>query len=373
MTLIAHKTFTRFLIVWLTYWIIFLFQPVNLVYGNFTEAFLYQLLFLITVLISGIFSYSFIRIPYKKFSYDINSNIHFKLRRNQFLKIAKIGMWLSAIGLFLQLIDKVSIQGLDYTNGIAEARYQWRESSALRGQSYSSLYSVLGYLIGHCYYLSVSLIIILGNEISVRKKTIYVSIGIFYVLINSAILGGRSGILFGLAFWSYAFFAGQTRGLLSTFKGKQFFLKMFLILILITYVLYIFFDRAQANGTDVALYGENFLPYLGFQLAMTPNYDSLLYDFLITLNLAFSYITHSIASVAVIIDSTNPIGTAWGNHFISLAYKIGFIENLPSEWILRGRFPSLPGAFLYTGGIIYLLFFSLILKRRYVRPELGPI
>ena len=203
--------------------------------------------------------------------------------------------------------------------------------------------------------------LILGDEISGRNKAIFLALGVSFMVINSAILGGRSGILFGLAFWSYTFFLSQAREKVSIFRDKNLFKKMFLGLLLIGYVLYVFFDRARANGIDVALYGENFLPYLGFVLVGVPDYESFWSDLWVIINLAASYITHSIASVAAIIQSSTTTGTAWGNHFVSIAYKLGFLDNLPNDWMLRGRFPSLPGAFLYAGGPVYMICLSIFL------------
>lgn len=90
---------------------------------------------------------------------------------------------------------------------------------------------------------------------------------------------------------------------------------IFLGLLLIGYALYVFFDRARANGIDVALYGENFPPYLGFVLVGVPDYGSFWSDLWVIINLATSYIAHSNASGAAIIQASTITSTAWGNHF----------------------------------------------------------
>ena len=138
----------RFVIVWIFYWILFAIQPVSSIYTNITQAFILQLFFVIVTVIFFMLgsSYSGKSMGQSDLSIDFFDN------KISYLAI-KYGIIISVIGLGFLMYDKIYVQRIDYSQGLALARQEWRVLGEERESASSSIFSATGYLFGGAYFI----------------------------------------------------------------------------------------------------------------------------------------------------------------------------------------------------------------------------
>lgn len=341
----------RFLLLWIAYWLIFLLQPVESIYSHTELAFLVQFLFVASVVLSSAISYTGARrVATVRHN---NSQTYYSITAK---RVVTIGCILSLIGTALLLIDKVFIQDIDYTSGIAVAREQWRLVGLEREGVPSSFYSAIGYLVGSSYYLSLALLFSRALDIGDRWRFGFLMIASALILANSLITGGRSAVLLAAAFVSYSYFSKVGRVRKNLFDALKYRIALMLLMaVFCGYVLYVFSARADAGGQDVASYSLGFLEYLGLRPAGWFEHvakDSLLGQFVALFNLALAYLTHSFATMTAIVNFDGDSQVVLFGHIQSLFSKVGLAEAPSQSWFLAGRFPSLPGAVYLQFGIL---------------------
>ena len=347
----------RFCGVWVLYWTIYIFQPVHSIYPGILEAFLLQISFVAVTAIfylvgvssgggaastarTGIFDPG-----YAKFA--INS-----------------GIMISLVGLSLLLYDKVGVQGIDYSQGLAIARQEWRVLGEERSSATSSIFSAFGYLFGGAYFLSLAISVSKIVPLTDKERFSYIFISLVMLLLNSAITGGRSSILLAIIFCCFGYFTKSKFDRSGLFLSAMF-NKYFKILLMLggLYVLYIFYLRALASDQFVGAYSLYFLEYLG----LAPNewfariaYETSWGEGLALLNLSVSYLTHSMTTTAAILQTTDQTGDVLFVNFMQIGSKFGIFAQ-PKEWFLAGRFASLPGALYLQYGIFGIVLGSAFL------------
>jgi len=126
----------------------------------------------------------------------------------------------------------------------------------------------------------------------------------------------------------------------------------------------VFSERAEATGIDASVYVRNFLPYLGLELS--PWFSDWLDSGFISntgslLLLAASYITHSFATTAAIIEHGVGDKLIIFIHPMNILNKLDLLARPDSAWFLAGRFPSLPAALFYQYGAFGFSVFSLLI------------
>ena len=265
-----------------------------------------------------------------------------------------VAIALSILGLAASTYDKVYVQQIDFSEGVAFAREEWRRAGEDREGQVSSIFSVLGYLFGSMYYVAAVLAITQTRTLSTRKRWYTVLACFVLVIANSVITGGRSSVLLLGAFAVAAFSARSGLALKTLFVSKT---KRRLALGLIVlgglYIIYIFLARADAQGIPVLRYALQLLPFLGVDAnesfsrwANGGFFESVVTVFV----LALTYITHSFAIVAAIIDAPDEDKRLIFAHIATLLYRVGLGVKPDVDWYLVGRFPSVPGALLYQYG-----------------------
>jgi hypothetical protein len=132
----------------------------------------------------------------------------------------------------------------------------------------------------------------------------------------------------------------------------------------VAYTLFVFYQRAQDSNVSVLEYTLDFLPYLGLEpeewytSLMDGSSASPLSAIFV---LAVSYLTHSFASVAAIIDASAEDKTIIFVHITGILSKLALVNRPDGDWFLEGRFPSFPGALWHQYGGIGFVFGSLLL------------
>ena len=298
-----------FIKTWMIYWFVIILIPVKSIYPATYQAFFLQLTFVVLVFLSFYFTSTILGTK------EIDENNFFVI--NKSYTYIKIAMILSLIGFLFLIYDKVFIQGINYSEGLAFAREQWRQQGEGREVEVSSIFSVFGYLFSSSYFVAAILSITQNNILTTYQRFGTLLLCLLFSISNTIITGGRSTLFLFVVFILISL---SSRNLItlqkSIFNKKLSLVLFFIFLFIATYFILIFYQRAELSDTDANLYVLNFLPYLG--LMPVEWYDNLLRKLGLSL---FSY----------------------------------------DEWFLSGRFPSLPGAFLHQFGAFGFVFASIFL------------
>ncbi|MEX6502163.1 hypothetical protein [Pseudomonas zhanjiangensis] len=336
----------HFIITWLVYWVAIAVLPVSSIYPAVGEAFLLQLMFVILVLAG----YGVINVIAKAPALPqwggrevMDSKI-----------LICVALALSFVGTAFLFYDKIYVQGIDYSRGIAFAREEWRRLGEHRDGQISSAFSVLGYLFSSGYYVAGLLVATVKGGMGQRFR-LGVLVCVFVLLMaNSLISGGRSNVLL-LAVFFLGAVSSREGWRFSCLVGSKLAraLLFFMMLWSVFYTLYVFYQRAEASNLTAIEYVSGFLPFLGLEIdqwyagAMGDNYLSSLLAIVV---LAVSYVTHSFSTTAAIIDGVQEDKVIVFLHAMNIFYKLGLVAPPDSSWFLAGRFPSLPGALWYQYG-----------------------
>lgn len=347
----------HFVAVWLLYWFAIALLPVHSIYPGTFGAAMLQLAFVVIVL-AGIAITRLLagwRAMPRPGGYEIPTAS----------KLIRIALWMSVIGSLALIYDKVFVQGVDYSNGVAVAREEWRKLGDEREGSASSIFSVLGYFFGSAYYVVIVLAVTQIRVVSPKLRMQSLLIVFVLLMINSAITGGRSNLLLVAVFVFSAFRARKGLALFNVFPGANQRLTIKLALLLgFAYTVFIFYERADAGGSDALNYAIEFLPFLGLETSYEYRAGldgSALSSLSAMLVLTVSYVTHSFATVAAIVDANPENKTIVFLHLAGIANKLGLIGPPDGDWFLAGRFPSVPGSLLYQFGWLGFIGGSLLL------------
>lgn len=338
----------HFIYTWLTYWAVVALLPVHSIYPATTAAFFLQLAFVLMVLASleSVVFFSGTRRMPEAHRVEIPSTP----------TLIRIAIAMSIVGLASLTYDKILIQGIDYSEGVAAAREEWRQLGEDRDGQASSIFSALGYLFGSAYFVAIVLAITQTRILSSRQR-LWSLLASFSVLIgNSLITGGRSNVLLVAAFAIAAFSARRGLNLRNVFRRRgQRRILWLLVIAAAAYIIFIFYARAKAGGVEILGYAIDFLPYLGvevddwYRASLGGGIFSSLSAMLV---LTLSYVTHSFATVAAIVDSPSEEKTIIFVHGLTILSKLNLVPAPDGDWFLSGRLASVPGALWHQFGII---------------------
>jgi hypothetical protein len=347
----------RFIGVWLIYWTVILLLPIRSIYPATAQAFILQLGFVL------ITSLSYLAVNFILNPREIQPVSFINISRARTL--IKLSLTLSLIGLVFLMYDKIYIQGVNYADGLAVAREQWRELGEDRDGEASSIFSILGYLFGSSYYIAALLAITQIKLLNSAERIKFLLFSFFFVMVNSAVTGGRSSILLFASFVFSAMAAHSKIRFRNIFESqKQRWLVIISVAMAFGYTIIIFFQRADASDLKSIEYLLDFLPFLGlesFEWFSDILDDGILSSLSSMFLLSVSYLTHSFATTSAIIDAPAEDSILIFNHIINIFGKIGLAEQSNDEWFLSGRFPSLPGALWHQFGGVGLVMSSFAL------------
>ena len=337
-----------FLICWAVYWAAVAVLPVHSIYPATTEALILQLSFVCLVCL-GYLSVAALT-PNSQMPVAASHSIP-SVRR-----VIALSLIMSLLGFLFLLFDKIYMQQIDYSNGLAVAREQWRTIGEDRDGKASSIWSALGYLIGSGYYVALVLAITHANQLTSRQRVWVVLASFMFALANSIITGGRSNFLLLVVIAMSSLSARSRLGVASVFSSrKQRRIAVSVLFLTVFYMGFVFFARANAGNQLIYLYVVNFLPYMGLDFDswyLRSVGESWVGDAGSLTILMIGYLTHSFASVAAIMDAPLEHKVIIFNNFASIFYKLGWIEKPDTDWFLQGRFPSVPGALWHEFGTI---------------------
>jgi hypothetical protein len=346
----------HFLTVWVLYWAVVALLPVHSIYPATTEAFLLQLSFVALVTICGQAALSIYKVR------QMPECGRFDIACAP--QLIAIGIAMSIVGLAALMYDKIFIQGIDYSEGLAVAREQWRVIGEEREGQASSIFSAMGYFLGSAYYVSAVLAVTQTRVVSARARTITLFTCFCLLVANSMLTGGRSSILLIAPIVVSAY--GARRGATAYLRANKTQRRIVMVLALLAgaYGVFVFYQRAAAGDLDALEYALDFLPFLG--LEADDWYRSSLgsgpLDALSAmLVLATAYVTHSFATVAAIIDAPLEDKTIIFKNIATLLYKLGLADYPQSDWFLAGKAPSVPGVLWHQFGTLGFVTGSMVL------------
>jgi hypothetical protein len=351
---------------WLIYWLLILIAPFHSTAPSPWIGIVIQLTFFISVLVG----YASIASQHPK-----GTKIEQVFDNPKSLvRLFWLSIFFGIIGSLSLSFDRVVIQGISFSDGLAIAREKWREAGEERGGSISSVFSVLGYLFAPAFYYSI-INLTAYRRAHTRKIKLKWLIIIILIVWNTILTGGRS-----VAFIAFIMFAAShvyyTQFFITSSvsiwqkiaKARPFVLRKstllrnLIILGLVGYSLYIFAARSEANEMSVSHYVNQALDALGLQIYPVINwyipyvpFSSVFYLFTLFLGyLLHSYVVTSKIFLYPYDNNSLVIFVSFG---LILA-KLGIINQPDTEWFLSGSFPSLPGALFLQGGWTLMILFG---------------
>lgn len=274
----------------------------------------------------------------------------------------RLMLWINAmvlIGFGLHIYDKAFILPIDFTQGIASARFQWIRLGAERQDVISSWQSAAGHILANFYFVSILLSFVFWENLPKFKRAISLIIGLVVMLAYSATMANRSVPLVFIAFCGALMLLrrilGKTALPISTIAKA---ISVLLAFLFVAYALYVFSDRAQLTGSNIKDYAQSFFLQLGGRETATFDYgDSLpepLRDIFYLVVLTILYIVHTQWTFDMVLTLTDTPGGSLLNTIYAGLTRIGLesIASYNDDRAFKGVLLSLPGSAWYDFGLI---------------------
>jgi len=283
------------------------------------------------------------------------SSIGHPLRVFELERLIWLALGMSITGLLCLSYDRLVVQGIDFSQGIAVAREAWRRSGEAR-EGVSSPFSVLGYLLGFAFFSATTLAHLHWEFLKRGTRWGVVAIASVLVAANSLLTGGRSILLIQLACVAATCGIRAMLGLrMMPGRGARiWFAATLAFLLSIGYSLYVFSARAESGKIPAERYVTSALVFLGgeptdgyYRLDRLPGSLAATAQFA---TIGGAYLTHSYGSFESVLESPVTPDTVSFSFVRQLLAKIGIGEAPSESWLLRGRFLSLPGSLWYDFG-----------------------
>lgn len=176
-----------------------------------------------------------------------------------FVRTTNVLVILSVTALVMVVYDRVLIQGVDYSLGLAQAREMWRVLSNERVGA-SSIFNVVGNLIFPFVYFSIAFCTLFFERSYRLRRNFYISVVLVFVF--SAVTGGRELllVLFGIFLSSLAFRFSINVPVIARGMKKDF------VLIFATasfFAVYVGYLRSQSYDFGMDEYGRSLATRLG--------------------------------------------------------------------------------------------------------------
>lgn len=328
--------------------------PIASRFGNMLDVYLLNIFFMSFILIGSFIAFLILGHS----SYLLLQRTSKPLNRNKFNFICTTSILLSILGFLLVWYDRVSVRGIDYSQGVRAARYQW-----LMGDVAGSMWGKVGNLLVPFSYCILFMGIFYWEQCSKLKKWLTIIVGLGVQIGFATLNGGRSNILMALVFTFVVCLIRKMRK--KTFfppiNRIQLIFGGAIIYVLFLYVVSIFYSFSSNN--------INYVKRASYMLGAVIDADYIGNNLMNTIILISLYLLHGIYySGAVILWLPASISL---DQFISLRiplyvlYRLGitnsFFITLPQFDGGGGNFISLPGILLYDYGYIGFIVLSLCL------------
>jgi len=292
------------------------------------------------------------------------SGLQGRLADDGFRFIMWSGIVLSVTGFALLIYDRIVIQNIDFSYGLAYARAQWTDFGQNRNTP-SSIFSVTGYLLGSVYFASLVMALNRMTLLSRMELAMLLASVFALAMANSAITGGRSILLLLVGFTICGLCLRKGGSLGTVLRGKYFKRGCFALgVLMLAYVSYITLDRAWNADITMEAYLRDAVAYLKLDLsdwyALHLRHSALS---TISAPLVYigAYLTHSYAILCEIVQGPEENKVIVFGHLLGLLAKLGLVAPPEGDWFLAGRFPTLPGALWHQFGPVGMVAGGLVL------------
>ena len=177
----------NFILAWTIYWVVVALLPVRSIFPSTLQAFLLQLSFVVLVSSAMFSTLAIFRVG--RMPVAGRSDVPHASR------LIWLAIAMSGVGLAALMYDKLFVQQIDYSEGVAFAREEWRRAGEEREGQVSSIYSMIGYLFGSAYYVAAVLAVTQTRDLSAKTRLLALLAAFGFLFANSALTGGRSSIL----------------------------------------------------------------------------------------------------------------------------------------------------------------------------------
>lgn len=251
---------------------------------------------------------------------------------------------LVVLGVIMVAINRIYIQGIDYTQGLAIAREAWKAASVEVGTT------ILGPVGNVFMALGVFLLLFLiysWERFNTGERFIGVLAGIIGFAGQAVFTGGRSFLLIYGAGIYIAEVLRRDEG-----RGRAINVKYItsLGIVAVAYSIYIFQQRAGMNDIPIYLYAERWIRLLGGEAY--PYIPEWLEHNLVHIGILISgYLLHSVWTLQEIVAQGLHSGQSMFVFVDMILSRIGITE-APVAWERSGYFAPLPGLILHDFGLI---------------------
>ncbi|HEX2861430.1 MAG TPA: hypothetical protein VHN79_07310, partial [Lacunisphaera sp.] len=261
---------------------------------------------------------------------------------------------LGLVGAGCLVYDRLVVQRVDLTAGIAAARTEWATLGEGR-IGISSPYSVAGNLLWAFAYVPLVYGHLYFELLRARRKMPLVAIALGFLGISavSALNGGRMPLVFAVAILAFTAAIRRSHGLPAAPRlsfSARFVLCSALTAICI-YVPFVLIDRAAANHTELPEYTVSSISYLRGtpKPAWTENPQPS--DAVAVASLSVAQLVHPFWLLELIRDNGYREGVPMlASTPLFLLQKMGFLRDVPNTWTYSGLYLSLPGAAYHDAG-----------------------
>ena len=326
------------------------------------NAYQQSLLFLIALNFSFISCVLFVSIifydsmRYKKKSKLYQERISFIMPRRSLVNNAKMLTILPIVGFIMLFADRVFIRGIDYSQGLRHARYDWLETTG------GSFFGVVGNLLVPLAYVGILILIINFNRLRGYRFWLIIAI-IVSVFGHAALNGGRSNLLLAFVMIIIALILKRERFLYFKFFSIKTVLVFSICLGAFFYLVYIVESSAAMGGatleelTQLGIYALYGVPDREFFL----NEHSYL-TYMFTYMFAYLYHGQWTAQVSSFLMDREGFYTLTSFPTVIMD-KYGLIDLGLDQKAFSdaGAFISLPGAMYYDFGWFGVFFISFLL------------
>jgi hypothetical protein len=258
----------------------------------------------------------------------------------------------STVAFLLIFIDRIFIQGVDYSEGVSAAREMWREQ-ALARSGVSSPLSVVGNLLFPFTYISIFLLVF--NFELIRHSFYKITFSFFLVFIFALMVGGRAPLFVGVTF---CYGAIVLRGFLgkSLFPKRMLFYMTLAGVIVLAYSAYIFSMRIEGSGIDISRYNDSLATRL---LGVRTDNDSFINESLIAVMI---YVAHVKWVFLNVIANESLFGFSVFDQLLFMLQKylpfVDFGKVASVSWTYDTLWISLTGSLYHDFGLFGFFLYS---------------
>jgi hypothetical protein len=387
-----NTLFKWFIYVWASYLFLLFITPARSLESTHSLGLLFTLGYVLTAGVVVVFME--LGVPAAKPSPDISAWRYEELFNR--LQPQRLLSWVSSltvIGLGLHIYDKAFIMNIDFSQGIASARFEWLRLGAEREGAISSWASAAGHLLSNFYFAGSFLSILFWENLPKFKRYSSLIIAVSVMLIYAATMANRSVPFVFIGFCASLILLRRLLGRPALPIARS--LKLYsalLLLVLFSYAIYVFSERAHLSNASMKDYTQSFFIHLGAQ--ETPAFDigdilpTPLHDLFYLTQLVILYIVHTQWTFDFVLTLPDTPGGNLFNTIYAGLSKLGVESTVgyTDDRAFKGVLLSLPGSAWYDFGsvglflvaishgfLIYLSRYLLLISRNRYRISFGAV